>query len=98
MSNIYVNGEGVPKMKPGEWAWVVKKKGEDPFQIAYGCPCGTECRPFPVNCYIPVDRVKHDKAWAWDGNWDEPTLTPSILRGDGCHWHGYLRKGKFVQV
>ena len=32
----------------------------------------------------------------WDGNEDEPTLTPSLLCTVGDHelWHGYIRSGR----
>jgi hypothetical protein len=34
------------------------------------------------------------RVWGWDGNEDQPTLTPSIL----VHgvWHGYCRAGQLV--
>ena len=32
-------------------------------------------------------------SWAWDGNRDAPTLTPSINHV-GC-WHGFLSEGEF---
>lgn len=36
-------------------------------------------------------------AWTWDGNIEEPTVTPSILHNKTkCGWHGYLTKGEFV--
>lgn len=41
---------------------------------------------------------KHEKAWVWDGNEKEPTITPSILVVNGCGWHGYLTKGEFTPV
>ena len=44
--------------------------------------------------------VRHDsdrgveREWAWDGNEDKPTLTPSILVNG--QWHGYLTAGRLV--
>lgn len=97
MTAVYTNEFGVPPLKAGEWAWVLEKEGDtDPFYLAYGCPCGTNCRK--VNCIIPVARVKVTKSWAWDGNWDEPTLKPSIQRRGDCNWHGFMTKGQFVKV
>lgn len=33
-----------------------------------------------------------DRVWGWDGNIENPTLTPSIhVPG---YWHGFLRAGK----
>lgn len=34
------------------------------------------------------------RIWAWDGNEDKPTLTPSI-HCTGI-WHGYLTNGRLV--
>lgn len=34
--------------------------------------------------------------WTHDGNWDHPTVTPSVLHLDGCRWHGYLTAGEWV--
>jgi hypothetical protein len=32
------------------------------------------------------------RTWAWDGNEDKPTLSPSILFPGT--WHGYLKSGR----
>ncbi len=35
-------------------------------------------------------------SWAWNGNLDAPSLTPSInCQKPGCGWHGYLTDGVF---
>lgn len=34
-------------------------------------------------------------SWSWDGNIENPTLTPSIVCGN-CGYHGYLKNGKFT--
>lgn len=39
--------------------------------------------------------------WVWDEDTENPTLEPSILSDKnkgGCGWHGYLRKGIWVQA
>lgn len=54
----------------------------------------------PGDCspdYIPIVRgpatgTGHDP-WGWDGNYDAPTLVPSI-HAKGI-WHGFLEKGFF---
>ena len=33
-------------------------------------------------------------SWEWDGNFESPTVTPSIDATPG--WHGWLRNGKMV--
>jgi hypothetical protein len=35
--------------------------------------------------------------WKWDGNEEQPTLSPSILLKP-CGWHGYLVKGEWKSV
>lgn len=37
-----------------------------------------------------------DRVWGWDGNFDKPTVTPSIHH-PGL-WHGYLTAGRFQSV
>ena len=57
-------------------------KGELILLYPGGCQPNNWAAPGPCN--------------RWDGNLDEPTLSPSIL-APGV-WHGYLRKGKLVTV
>lgn len=100
-TKIYVNRDGIPPLPSGEWAWVVKGKEGDPFYLAFGCPCGNNCDSGSIvhNNYISVVRGKTNTPhqWGWDGNWDSPTLSPSIQRHGACNWHGYLRNGVFTQ-
>lgn len=66
-----------------------------PVGILYMCPCG-----------CGVLRGINFKGWAWDGNLDKPSCTPSLgchpkdgnaRDGSGYHWHGYLRAGVFEE-
>lgn len=96
-ATIYQQSDGIPLIPAGEWAWVVKDKGADPSWLAFGCPCGNHM----CGGTIPVSRekTKDPRAWKWDGNWDTPTLSPSIQRrGHDCNWHGFLKKGVFESV
>lgn len=36
--------------------------------------------------------------WDWDGNRENPTLSPSINCEGHCGWHGYVRGGRCVEV
>lgn len=52
---------------------------------------------------LPIAEKQSDGVWAWDGNYDAPTLTPSIgLRVPSgereFRWHGWMREGKLVSV
>lgn len=74
--------EGAPA---GSFAFEADEKG-----LFYICPCGCGREGF-----LPF-RGKAEPArpsWIWDGNREEPTLEPSVLRTEGCRWHGYLRGG-----
>ena len=106
---VHVNSEGVPKLAAGEWALILRAPGDAwPHMIAFGCPCGKCHDPAQVvhNCYLNISvpgvaRVvpgDGHPSWEWDGNWEAPTLTPSIQRRGACNWHGYLRAGKFVEA
>lgn len=46
------------------------------------CPCG---------CGKDLG-ISFDK-WQYDGDRENPTVTPSIRRIGGCGWHGFLTKG-----
>lgn len=43
---------------------------------------------------IPVQRGVGGRPgiWGWDGNYEKPTLTPSLLVSG--HWHGFMHKGR----
>lgn len=61
-----------------------------PAGMIYSCPCGCGARgslPF---------RPHASPSWDWDGNWDAPTLSPSVHHVG--HWHGYLRAGVWESV
>jgi Family of unknown function (DUF6527) len=53
-------------------------------------------------CAIPVKQgPKTNGAWAWDGNVEKPTITPSIFHdyhspSSDHAWHGWLKAGQFV--
>jgi hypothetical protein len=50
-----------------------------------------------LRCEFSINHKNHCNAqWAWDGNVDAPTLTPS-LHAVG-HWHGWVRNGQLVEA
>lgn len=66
-------------------------EGDD--SLIYICPCGCqELRALPIYRDGQTPLMPHPR-WRWDGNSDEPTLSPSIKHLDKCKWHGYLVKG-----
>lgn len=58
--------------------------------MVFICPCGCDCT-LGVNFERP-----NEPKWIFDGNRSTPTVTPSIRRLDGCHWHGWLTDGRWV--
>ena len=105
---VHINANGVPQLESGQWALILKNEGDaQPYMVAFGCPCGSCNDESTVvhNCYlqitVPGDNsptIDNRPAWQWDGNWESPTLTPSIQRHGACNWHGYLRGGVFVEA
>ena len=63
-------------------------------QLSFFCPCG--CGIYAgIRIHDDLQQKDNPGTWAWNGNWDCPTATPSILINGG-HWHGYLTNGEFV--
>lgn len=90
-------------MGAGAFYWQVRKGNE------YSLPVDGER---PTHFYfidnrdrfhmLPIDPVKgsNGAGWAWNGDLDKPTLSPSILssgrdaKGNTVtHWHGFVRDG-----
>lgn len=62
--------------------------------LVFMCPCG--CGSITaINVSAPPSGPDGHPVWTWDGDRERPTCTPSILRLDGCKWHGYLTAGEF---
>jgi hypothetical protein len=72
--------------------------------MLFVCPNSRRCAvllgPTAVTRSAP-DRLC---VWGWDGNLEQPTITPSIncvAQRDGkptggCGWHGFITQGRFV--
>jgi hypothetical protein len=69
--------------------------------IMFVCPNGKRCAVLVGP--QPVGRPEEGKLciWGWDGNREQPTLTPSInciaekdgKATGGCGWHGHITAG-----
>lgn len=78
---------------PGMGEWAVHDSSPFPGKEAsliYVCPCG--CGTITSISVIPMD---NHPVWTWNGDREKPTLSPSILRKDGCKWHGFLISGEW---
>ncbi len=88
------------KVPAGYFHFVDGYDGTKDVCLLFGCPCG--CGSLHAVAVKPYDGA--GPTWDWDGNRDQPTLTPSILSyqlnnsGEriGEHWHGFLTAGRFV--
>jgi hypothetical protein len=70
--------------------------GEFYFQTCHGRLYFHARLPGDLVCVIPVVVGRPaGQAWGWDGNYNEPTLTPSIDCQGHERWHGWVRAGRF---
>lgn len=79
----------LPESVPGDWCF------PDGDHIFIHLPTGDFARlPIDANCREEWG----DPCWQWDGNRENPTITPSILMRGMGEWHGYMTAGKLVSV
>ena len=75
----------------------LSQPGRERRKCVFSCPrrpgeiCEVLLKPWPIS---------DGKAWTWDGNREQPTLTPSInCNGpSGCGWHGFITAGKLINA
>ena len=89
----------------GAFSWSYKwghKEGDDPISLLIVVPGEN----YPGSCRIrrqgtpPFDDGQAE--WEWDGDYDKPTIRPSILHTafseDGRDWHGWLTAGVLEEI
>ncbi len=83
--------DGAP---PGERAPAAAAAADD-LRLAFACPKepGRLCTG-GSGIIVGLTKPACKPSWAWDGNADRPTLTPSI-DCKACGWHGWLQSGEF---
>lgn len=100
MANRSYNGG--PSPKPDEFFWIVGQRREgqgvaedglaEPMSIVFPCRGGKY-----AHCMV---NVTHGDAvhptWHWNGNIQEPTLSPSIGCDARCGWHGHIINGEIT--
>lgn len=64
-----------------------RESGEAGMTFICPCGCGREG-------YLPFT-ADQEPRWNWDGNRDQPTVTPSVKQVGGCEWHGWLTNGEW---
>ena len=61
--------------------------------LIYICPNGKFCGVMIGPRAVAAPDASRQSIWAWDGNVEAPTLTPSINCVGGCGWHGFITAG-----
>ena len=80
---------GTTVLRPGDFCW---NDETNPEVILIEVPSVGMCRLQVVKGDAPRAPV-----WGWDGNLEQPTLTPSIdIKSGTGAWHGYLQNGKLI--
>lgn len=88
-------------IEPGTFAWYIGKSDGTlasdglamPQAILFVCLNGKrQCR-----IEVTTGPAQHPQ-WHWDGNLDEPTITPSIGCDHRCGFHGHLIRGELLPV
>ena len=72
--------------------------------ILFVCPKGQRCAVLLGPTHVPRPAPDALCVWAWNGDKDRPSITPSIdcvavKDGEptaGCGWHGYITDGRFA--
>lgn len=81
---------------PGDYCFRQAETGDLWTHITFKCPCGKgEIVSLPIEPTRELGGAS-GQFWAFNGNPDAPSLTPSIQRADpDCKWHGFLTDGEF---
>jgi|GEM_PF-721717 len=73
-------------------------------QILFVCPNAKRCAVLLGPRFVGRPAEGKLCIWAWDGNLDRPTITPSInciaekdgKPTGGCGWHGFITNGEIA--
>lgn len=81
----------------GDFAWRVEENGDRYLLFTVPRPLPDNPKGWLFNC-LPVKQGPNESGrhWGWDGNEEQPTLTPSIHALG--HWHGWIREGKLIEA
>ena len=72
--------------------------------IEFICPNRRHCALFLGRQFEAKRNDREPNVWAWDGNEEKPTITPSInciaekdgKPTGGCGWHGFITGGELT--
>lgn len=87
------DGYSRPDLPPGSAGWMSSVSGKEHVALEFTCPCGCG----RIGAITVSQGQKEQNTWLWDGNVENPTLSPSIQKTSPCRWHGYLQNGMWVE-
>lgn len=64
-------------------------------QIVFFCPSAPGRMCMIGLTLGPQEDTPERRRWHWDGNMEQPSLTPSIGCDRRCGWHGHVTAGKW---
>lgn len=93
MNELYGAGKGA-----FVWTYTVSEVIEGNPRTITGIICN--CPGCGVHGHMRVGETKPSESpsWQWDGNEEEPTLSPSVNCVGCCGWHGHLIAGEWKPV
>jgi hypothetical protein len=69
-------------------------RAEDVVSMSFLCPQSGATPKYCGSIRVGLTKPTHEPSWAWNGNFEEPNLTPSVnCQGCECKWHGHLNNG-----
>ena len=92
MRRVYADVNGIYAFQVGDFTWIGNLAGVFPAKLLFKAP---GCK-FNF-CEINVRQGEPSfPFFGWDGNFEAPTITPSIGCDDAprCGWHGHIIKGE----
>lgn len=94
MKALRVEDIGTLRLERVSGSYEIVEFDEETKGIRFICPCGCG-----NESWLPIRTVGETRGWSWDGDRDNPTLTPSVYNtGMLCRWHGFLTRGEWVSV
>ena len=91
------------ELQKGDWQ-IVHTNEEGHFTEAKTIEEATHfllCDGRGQTCFLAIrgkSELSNGASWSWDGNFESPTLNPSIWDKAPNGWHGWLREGKLVDA
>lgn len=76
---------------PGDFMYAGAIGHDRVDSLLFICPCGCG-----VLGALSFDPNNEGPKWAWNGNREKPTLSPSIQKTCECRWHGHLVNGVWI--